>query len=91
MANNLDRMFSALSDPTRRAVIERLSPTNGVEEVRVTDEDEYFPPPRNLRELLGAIDAVTQLTLGGAERAPLDDRSIDASDVLESLAESAAT
>lgn len=25
MANNLDRLFSALSDPTRRAVIERLA------------------------------------------------------------------
>ena len=71
-----------------RAVIDRLAPANGVEEVRVTDEDEYFPPPRNLRELLGAIDAVTGITLGGDQRAPLDDRSIDASDVLESLAES---
>ncbi|MEM9202703.1 MAG: 4-hydroxy-3-methylbut-2-enyl diphosphate reductase [Actinomycetota bacterium] len=69
-----------------RSVIDRLSPTNGVEEISVTEEDEYFPPPRNLRELLGAIDAVTMLTLGGSERAPLDDRSIGASDVLETLA-----
>jgi len=70
-----------------RAVIERLSPTGGVEEVRVTDEDEYFPPPRTLRNLLSAIDVATALTLGGETRLPLDDRSIDASDVLESLAE----
>ena len=70
-----------------RAVIERLSPTDGVEEVRVTDEDEYFPPPRTLRNLLSAIDVATALTLGGETRLPLDDRSIDASDVLESLAE----
>ncbi|MGB1630359.1 MAG: 4-hydroxy-3-methylbut-2-enyl diphosphate reductase [Acidimicrobiales bacterium] len=70
-----------------RAVIERLSPTDGVEEVRVTDEDEYFPPPRTLRNLLSAIDAATGVTLGGKKRLPLDDRSIDASDVLESLAE----
>ena len=69
-----------------RSVIDRLSPTNGVEEVAVTDEDEYFPPPRNLRELLGAIDAATLLTLGGTDRASLDDRSIDASDVLATLA-----
>ncbi len=70
-----------------RAVIDHLSPSGGVEEVEVTDEDEYFPPPRNLRDLLGAVDAVALLTLGSAaERAPLDDRSIDASDVLESLA-----
>ena len=25
---------------------------------RITDEDEYFPPPRNLRDLLAAIDVV---------------------------------
>ena len=70
-----------------RAVIDHLSPTQGVEEVVVTEEDEYFPPPRNLRELLAAVDAAAILTLGGtAHRALLDDRSIDASDVLESLA-----
>ena len=69
-----------------RSVINRLAPSDGVEEIRVTEEDEYFPPPRNLRELLGAIDAATLLTLGGADRAALDDRSIDASDVLETLA-----
>ncbi|MEM9467410.1 MAG: 4-hydroxy-3-methylbut-2-enyl diphosphate reductase [Actinomycetota bacterium] len=69
-----------------RSVINRLAPTRGVEEISVTEEDEYFPPPRNLRELLGAIDAATLLTLGGTERAALDDRSIDASDVLETLA-----
>ncbi len=71
-----------------RAVINRLSPRNGVEEIHVTEEDEYFPPPRNLRELLGAIDVAASLTIGtnGDDRALLDDRSIDASDVLESLA-----
>jgi 4-hydroxy-3-methylbut-2-enyl diphosphate reductase len=69
-----------------RSVIDRLSPTDGVEEVRVTDEDEYFPPPRNLRELLSAVDAVASVTLpSSSERPQLDDRNIDASDVLESL------
>jgi 4-hydroxy-3-methylbut-2-enyl diphosphate reductase len=56
------------------AVIARLAPVDGVEEVRITDEEEYFPPPRELRELLrdrpGALD---------------DDRRIAASDVLASL------
>src|SRR3954447_18271532 len=33
------------------AVIDHLSPAEGVEVVRVTTEDEYFPPPRKLREL----------------------------------------
>ncbi|HZB43392.1 MAG TPA: 4-hydroxy-3-methylbut-2-enyl diphosphate reductase, partial [Ilumatobacter sp.] len=32
-------------------VIARLDPRHGVDVVKVTDEDEYFPPPRNLREL----------------------------------------
>jgi len=68
-------------------VIRHLSPTGGVEEVEVTEEDEYFPPPRNLRDLLAAIDAASHLMLGGSvDRALLDDRNIDASDVLESLA-----
>ncbi len=68
-----------------RSVIERLAPTNGVEEVVVTEEDEYFPPPRDLRELLGAIEVAAALTLGGSSSAGLDDRNIDASDVLVSL------
>jgi 4-hydroxy-3-methylbut-2-enyl diphosphate reductase len=34
-----------------QAVIERLAPRDGVEIVHVTEEDEYFPPPRDLREL----------------------------------------
>ena len=69
-----------------RAVIDHLAPAKGVEEVVVTNEDEYFPPPRNLRELLSSVEAAALLTLGGTdERALLDDRSIGASDVLESL------
>src|SRR5687768_4690210 len=34
------------------AVLARLAPANGVESVEVTAEDEYFPPPRELRTLL---------------------------------------
>ena len=69
------------------AVLARLAPLHGVEEVRVTEEDEYFPPPRNLRELLGAIDRVGTLGLGGDVRAApaVNDRSIPASTVLASL------
>ncbi len=70
-----------------QAVIDFLAPANGVEEVRITDEDEYFPPPRNLRELLGAIDVVATVGLGGAldARPELNDRQIGASDVLVTL------
>ena len=45
---------------------------HGVEEVRITDEDEYFPPPRELRELLGADELAR-------------DRRLAASDVLAAL------
>ena len=69
------------------AVIARLAPREGVEEVRITDEEEYFPPPRELRELLGAIDAVATFTLGGpvADRPGMNDRALAASDVLAGL------
>ena len=38
-----------------QAVIAKL-PTEGVELVHVTDEDEYFPPPRELRDLIPTDD-----------------------------------
>jgi 4-hydroxy-3-methylbut-2-enyl diphosphate reductase len=38
-----------------RSVIDRLAPRLGVTEVPVTTEDEYFPPPPELRELLRAL------------------------------------
>ncbi len=70
-----------------QAVIDFLQPDQGVEEVNITDEDEYFPPPRNLRELLGAVDIVATLALGGSpqDRPALNDRQIDASEVLNTL------
>ena len=69
------------------AVIARLAPAEGTEEVWFTDEDEYFPPPRNLRDLLAAVDEAATVTLGGslAGRPPANDRSIDAADVLAAL------
>ena len=69
------------------AVIARLAPRDGVEEVRITEEDEYFPPPRNLRDLLTAVDVVATLGLGGSvpDRPPVVDRQLQASDVLASL------
>jgi 4-hydroxy-3-methylbut-2-enyl diphosphate reductase len=54
------------------AVLARLAPVHGIEEVRITDEDEYFPPPRELREHLSAEE------LAG-------DRRRAASDVLAAL------
>jgi 4-hydroxy-3-methylbut-2-enyl diphosphate reductase len=74
------------------AVIAKLAPRNGVQLVRVTDEDEYFPPPRELREIMPALDAAAALLVGGDPvRArelggPFnDDRRVDASRVLATL------
>lgn len=70
-----------------QAVIERLAPTNGVEEITITNEDEYFPPPRELRDLLDCIDLTATVTLGGSTSGRLHhaDREIAASDVLAAL------
>jgi 4-hydroxy-3-methylbut-2-enyl diphosphate reductase len=71
-------------------VLSRLSPTQGVEEIFVTDEDEYFPPPRNIRDLQAAIDsAITAMSGGSVMSTPgMDDRLLAASTVLEALSES---
>ena len=69
------------------AVIARLAPVEGVEEVRVTDEDEYFPPPRNIRELQASIELAATVMSGAAlgDRPPVDDRAVAASAVLAQL------
>ncbi len=70
-----------------QSIIEFLAPVQGVETVRVTDEDEYFPPPRNIRELQTAIGVAASAMVGGpvSLSATLDDRSLAASDVLAAL------
>jgi 4-hydroxy-3-methylbut-2-enyl diphosphate reductase len=71
-----------------QAVIARLAPTEGIVPVHVTEEDEYFPPPRELRELMSALDVAAPALFGGPlpdvarEGAFTDDRRVDASDVL---------
>jgi 4-hydroxy-3-methylbut-2-en-1-yl diphosphate reductase len=70
-------------------VIELLAPALGVENVVVTDEDEYFPLPRELRELLVGGDAFV-----GARRDAMpppgwtsrDDRRRPAAEMLDELA-----
>jgi len=71
------------------AVVERLAPVNGAEVVTITDEEEYFPPPRELRDLLrGAVAAVRLSLLAPSddEGVLADDRTVAASDVLDTLA-----
>ena len=81
------------------AVLDRLAPAQGVEEVAVTDEDEYFPLPHELRVLLRAVSAAaglagcapapdpgaTELGAGGPD-GMVGGGHLAASDVLDSLA-----
>ncbi|HMK97620.1 MAG TPA: 4-hydroxy-3-methylbut-2-enyl diphosphate reductase, partial [Acidimicrobiales bacterium] len=73
-------------------VISRLAPARGAEEVKALSEDEYFPLPRELREVLrnlaGALATVAfappgPIDEGGAT--PLDGRDIPAARVLAAL------
>ena len=73
------------------AVVERLSPTGGSEELRAVDEDQYFGPPPELRELLRNVAAVVStvgLAPGGDPSAGgrlVDDRYVDAAEALSAL------
>jgi 4-hydroxy-3-methylbut-2-en-1-yl diphosphate reductase len=79
-----------------RTVVDRLAPVDGVETVSVTVEEEYFPPPPELRDLLRALEDAVAL-LGGARRGSgtadegdasgvlTGDRATVAADVLERL------
>ena len=71
------------------AVIQRLNPTQGVEVASVTTEDEYFPPPPELRELLRGLGTAIGCFHGigpGEQRDPVaGDRSRSAAAVLASL------
>jgi len=71
------------------AVIERLEPANGVEPIHVTTEDEYFPPPREIRQLQQVIGELSTVFVGGSlsDRPGIDDRDLHASDVLTALAD----
>ena len=71
------------------AVLARLAPANGIDMVRITDEDEYFPPPRNIRELQAAIELASTTLLGGSllTRPVMEDRNLPASEVLAALAD----
>lgn len=80
-------------------VVEHLAPVQGITVVPVTVEEEYFPPPPELREVLRGIEmAVSVLTVAPlpADQAPAsapepiaaalgDDRNTAAADVLAHL------
>jgi 4-hydroxy-3-methylbut-2-enyl diphosphate reductase len=72
------------------AVVAALAPRQGVTEVTVTTEDEYFPPPPELRELLRAVGTTLGFLAGRPEAQQADpvaeDRRVSAADVLDVLA-----
>ena len=59
-----------------QAVVDRLAPQQGVELVQVTIEDEYFPPPRELRKVLAEH---------GRDGGLANDRTLTASQVLATI------
>ena len=68
-------------------VLAFLNPVHGVEEIRITREEEYFPPPRNIRQLQSGIEnaALTMIGAPVSAATSVDDRLVSASDVLSSL------
>jgi 4-hydroxy-3-methylbut-2-enyl diphosphate reductase len=70
-------------------VLERLAPAEGTEEVRAVPEDEYFPLPRELREVLRNIASAVAFACfapeANQEAGPLDARDLPAAKVLAAL------
>ncbi|MHB8380049.1 MAG: 4-hydroxy-3-methylbut-2-enyl diphosphate reductase [Acidimicrobiales bacterium] len=69
-------------------VLRFLNPRDGVTIHSVTVEDEYFPPPPELREMLKAITALVDLVLQAPEPSTFDsqaDREFTAAEVLSSV------
>lgn len=74
-------------------VLRRLAPIEGTEEIRAVPEDEYFPLPRELREVLRGVAAVINAVAfappatGTAEaaQASVDGRDLSAAQVLAAL------
>ena len=68
------------------AVLARLTPADGIEVVQHTGENEYFPPPRNLRDLLATVRSFVALGFGAPPpESHFDDRSVGASGALAAL------
>ena len=66
-------------------VVDHLSPLQGVDGFEFTTEDEYFPPPPELREILRALGAALDAALGAPAPGTLDlqaDREFTAAQVL---------
>jgi len=66
-------------------VLDFLGPREGVDTFDFTTEDEYFPPPPELREILRALCATIDVALGAPSVSTFDgqaDREFTAAQVL---------
>jgi 4-hydroxy-3-methylbut-2-en-1-yl diphosphate reductase len=71
-------------------VIAKLAPSQGVEVVPVVEEDEYFPPPPELRDLLRALWLATAVVHGVApvgQSPAAEDRNVPAVAMLAGTAD----
>ncbi len=72
------------------AIVQKLNPRDGIEEVDATQENEYFPPPPELRDLLKALVAAVTVALlapGGANSPVENDSKHGAAQTLNALLE----
>lgn len=76
-------------DSSVRAVIAAVAPRSGVQPLSVSAEDEYFPPPPQLRAFLGSLQAVVEAGVAArhpGRPGPLDeDRTWGATEALRLL------
>lgn len=97
LSDNIDELYGVVGvtagasapETLVQEVIRYLAPIEGVELVQVTDEDEYFPPPPELREVLRVLCVMLGVLCGttGNQIDPIDsDREVSAADVLGRLA-----
>ena len=77
-------------DSRVRAVIDAIAPTEGVELLRLTEEDEYFPLPPSLRRLVTTLQALVEGSVAcrhpGLPGPVEEDRDWGATEALELLA-----
>jgi 4-hydroxy-3-methylbut-2-enyl diphosphate reductase len=76
-------------DQRVQAVIDAVAPVDGVELIRVTDEDEYFPLPPSLRRFVQTLQALVEGAVAArrpGEPGPIEhDREWGATEALEVL------
>lgn len=73
-------------------VVERLAPRHGVEPAHITDEEEYFPLPRQLRVFISVLGQLVEAGMTAPasdwKRWPSQDRTWSATDALSSVSSS---